>query len=157
MKNNSLQTFKKNDVIFKEGTYQPTMFDIVSGSVGIYANYGTPEEKLLTTLNEEDFFGEMGMIECRPRSATAVALERETVLMEITQDEFSEYFKEKPAKVVAIMQHMSSRLRQLSKDYLEACRTIDQCMELETEKKPKSESLIQQMIRFAGFYRESWH
>ena len=68
------KTFKKGEIIFKQGDLSDCMYDILWGQVGIYADYGTPEEKLLTTLETERFFGEMGMIEGRLRSATAVAL-----------------------------------------------------------------------------------
>ena len=59
------KTFKKGEVIFKQGDLSDCMYDILWGEVGIYADYGTPEEKLLTTLETERFFGEMGMIEGR--------------------------------------------------------------------------------------------
>ena len=73
-----IQTYKKGQVIFKEGDKAECMYDIRWGSVGIYANYGTKEEKLLTKLSTEEFFGEMGLIDDQPRSATAVALEKDT-------------------------------------------------------------------------------
>ena len=94
------KTFKKGEVIFKQGDLSDCMYDILWGKVGIYANYGTPEEKLLTTLETERFFGEMGMIEGRLRSATAVALEKDTRLRVITPETFNDYFRERPAKVL---------------------------------------------------------
>ena len=38
------KTFKKGEVIFKQGDLSDCMYDILWGEVGIYANYGTPEE-----------------------------------------------------------------------------------------------------------------
>ena len=132
------KTFKKGEIIFKQGELSDCMYDILWGEVGIYADYGTPEEKLLTTLETERFFGEMGMIEGRLRSATAVALEKDTRVKVITPETFDTYFKENPAKVLLIMQNMSHRIRELTRDYLEACRAVAEAVETEKTGKEKS-------------------
>ena len=124
-------SFKKGGVIFKQGDASDCMYDVLWGKVGIYANYGTPEEKLLTTLETEQFFGEMGMIEGHPRSATAVALTSDTKVFVITPESFHTYFQESPAKVLLIMQNMSRRLRELTGEYLEACQTVADSVEAE--------------------------
>lgn len=127
----STKAFKKGGVIFQQGDASDCMYDILWGKVGIYVNYGTPEEKLLTTLETEQFFGEMGMIEGLPRSATAVALTSDTKVRVITPESFQTYFQERPAKVLLIMQNMSRRIRELTVDYLEACRTVANSVEAE--------------------------
>lgn len=127
----STKAFKKGGVIFQQGDASDCMYDILWGKVGIYVNYGTPEEKLLTTLETEQFFGEMGMIEGVPRSATAVALTSDTKVRIITPETFQELFKESPAKVLLIMQNMSRRLRELTGEYLEACQTVADSVEAE--------------------------
>ena len=131
-------TFNKGDVIFRQGEYAATMYDICSGSVGIYADYQTPEEKQLAVLPAGEVFGEMGLIECYPRSATAVAMEDGTQVQEISSAEFSAYFKESPEKVLAVMRQMSARLRETNKNYLEAMRTVYETVE--TEKKGEEKS-----------------
>ena len=97
------KTLKKGEIIFKQGDASTCMYDILCGKVGVYANYGAPDEKLLTVLETEQFFGEMGMIEGCPRSATIVAMENGTKVLEITAETFEEYFKTRPAKVLMIM------------------------------------------------------
>ena len=127
----STRTLKKGEIIFRQGDTSNCMYDILWGEVGIYANYGTPEEQLLTTLVTEQFFGEMGMIEGLPRSATAVALTSDTKVLVITPESFQTYFQESPAKVLLIMQNMSRRLRELTGEYLEACQTVADSVEAE--------------------------
>ena len=85
------QNFNKGEIIFKQGQFATTMYDICAGTVGIYAAYGTAEEKKLAELGEGEIFGEMGLIECYPRSATAVALKDGTLVQEINAQEFSEF------------------------------------------------------------------
>lgn len=113
------KTIQKYDVVFIEGAVDTCMYDIVSGTVGIYTGYSTPDEKLLVVLKKGDTFGEMGMIEGKPRSATAVALEK-TELATITMDAFQEYFRDKPEKVNKILHNTSQRIRELTGDFVDA-------------------------------------
>ena len=39
------KTLKKGEVIFQQGKYEEWMFDILQGRVGIFAEYGTENEK----------------------------------------------------------------------------------------------------------------
>ena len=90
----SVKEFKKNEIIFKQGDFSPVMYDILAGQVGIFAAYGTENEKQITVLGEGQVLGEMGLIEAYPRSATAVAMEDGVKLWEIGEKEFSAYFSE---------------------------------------------------------------
>ena len=139
--------FKKGTVILREGEFEMCMFDIRYGRVGVYKNYGCDNQTEVAILEEGDFFGEMGLIEARPRSATVVALE-DTITDIITQENFGLYFKERPAKVLSIMQHMSSRIRDLTTDYIDACQCISEYLEAEEANAPKSAGLISRMKRF---------
>lgn len=143
---------KKNDIIFKQGDQAPCMYDIVSGSVGIFVNYGAANEKQLTTLTAGQFFGEMGMIDSSPRSATAVVLEDGTQIREISAENFSTYFAEEPDKVLQIMQHMSQRIRGLTQDYLNACRAVVEATEAQETGKAKSNWLQEHLKRFMEDY-----
>ncbi len=115
-------SFKKGQIIFREGdTGSCYMYAVHGGSVGIYVNYGTPNEKQLTTLYADSFFGEMGLIENEPRSATAVIEENGTLLECIRAEELEALFAENPTKIYMILSHLSRRLRILTRDYTEAC------------------------------------
>lgn len=127
-------TFKKGDIIFKEGEWQMSMYSVTSGKVGIYSQYGKEKEQLLTELEKGKFFGEMGLIEARPRSATAVALE-DTEVEIIDSENLSDCFKNDPEKVVAVLINMTSRLRELSKDYVDVCATISDYVKAEKQGK----------------------
>lgn len=150
-----MKIYKKKQIIFREGDYEPCMYDIHLGTVGIYANYGKEDEKLITKLGEDEFFGEMGLIEASPRSATAVALENDTRVQVISAETFNEYFQKQPVKVLMIMQHMSKRLRELTKDYMDACRTVSEAMEAEENGAEQSDWVKEHLKKFTGVYRES--
>lgn len=123
--------YKKGDIIFRQGDAADSMFELMWGSVGIYLGYGTENEKRLTVLDGDTFFGEVGLIDHEPRTATAVALENHTQIKELREDDLARYFHERPTKVLMIMQQMSERLRKLTAEYTKACKTAAGVMKLE--------------------------
>ena len=127
----SVETYKKGTVIFKEGEIGSCMYDIHFGTVGIYKEYGTAEEKLLTKLSTNEFFGEVGMIENAKRSGTAVVLSDETTLEIIKPSDLKDLFAQNPPKVEMILEHVSYRLRRLTKEYLAACNLLHRVTEAE--------------------------
>ena len=137
--------FVKNAVIFREGDdSEGSMFDIAEGIVGIYANYEQNHQKLLTTLKDGDYFGEMGLIEGARRSATAVALS-DARIVRITEAEFVQYFQEQPNKILQIMRQMSGRIRELSQDYQDACNSIAEYLAAERSGAEKPGGLMERL------------
>lgn len=116
--------FQKGALIFREGDTADCMYAVNSGRVGVYAAYGTAEEKLLAEYTQDGYFGEMGLLEHAPRSAAAVALEDDTCLEAVNEENFLVYFREHPEQVLRIMQQLSGNLRKASRDYAETCRRI---------------------------------
>ena len=127
--NQIVRTYQKGEVIFFEGDHADCMYDIETGSVGIFIDYNTKQEKQLTTLYEKRIFGEMGLLEGKPRSATAVALQDNTQLTVVSEETFADYFRKRPVKVVRMMQGMGRRIRGLTEAYLEACSAITEAAE----------------------------
>jgi CRP-like cAMP-binding protein len=120
----NIKSFGKGAVIFRQGDAGDCMYDIQSGRVGIFDHYGEPDEKKIAELYADQIFGEMGLLDHAPRSATAVALEDETSISFVTEDSFGEFFEKNPARVLMVMQQLSQNLRKRTKDYVEVCRTI---------------------------------
>lgn len=148
------QTYKKDEIIFKQGDPADCMYDIRWGSVGIYLNYGTDQEKMLTLLRGNEIFGEMGLVDGEPRSATAVAMERETRVEMVTKETFSCYLRERPERVIAIIQSMSKRIRTLTSDYLDACRAVKEAVETEEIGEEKSGRFTDTEGSFAEEYKD---
>ena len=145
-------TCRRGEIIFLEGEYEECMYDIFWGKVGIYANYDEPNQKLLTELHGEDFFGEMGLVDKAARSATAVALENGTQLRVITAENFREYFHERPEKILQILRHMSHRLRALTDDYVEACHTASDMLNAEASGQAESAEFARRKEKYARVY-----
>lgn len=141
------KVFHKGDIIFGEGAYQPCMYEIHYGKVGIFKDYGKKTQLKLAELQFE-FFGEMGLVEGARRSATAVALE-ETGLFEYSALTMAKQLKAAPLKTEGLLNTICRRLQNLDKSYLEACSCLDQYMECEKEGKPVPAELIQKMKYYA--------
>ncbi len=117
-----VKSYRKNEIIFRQGDAAQSMYSIAWGRVGIFLDYGTAKEKKLADLYTDDFFGEMGLVDHMPRSATAVALEQDTQLEEITEESLGAIFRENPPRVTMIMQTLSQHLRKLTKEYMAVCK-----------------------------------
>ena len=147
-----IKTFTKDDVVFRQGDVSNVMYDILSGSVGIYTGYGTENETQLTVLKSGDFLGEMGMIEAYPRSATAVAMEDGTELKEIGIAEFSDFFKGQPERLLTIMRQLSQRLRDRTEDYETACRVLEELQATQGAPGGRSGTLLEKVKQLMAFY-----
>ena len=145
--------FKTGEVIFREWSAGNEMYEIKSGTVGIYSAYGTSGEKKLTELDAGRIFGEMTALAAQPRSATAVALS-DVEAEVIPAAEMREYFSSRPELVINIMRGLTRRIRELTADYQEACGTVG-AWKKETERgEEKSLGLLSAIKRFAALLTE---
>ena len=126
-----LKTFNKGEVIFQKDDSGDCMYEVYTGIVGIYSAYGTPEEQLLTEYFPDHYFGEMGLLEKEPRSATAVALKDDTTVAVITEDGFGEFIEKNPVSMLVLLQQMSRNLRKRTNEYVRVCREIKELSEKE--------------------------
>ena len=67
--------YKKGEIICRPKEMVMSMYNILYGSVGVYFDYGMPEQVEVVTLQEGDFFNVISFLESRPRNTTVVALE----------------------------------------------------------------------------------
>ena len=111
--------FGNGEVIIKEGDTGNSFFMLEEGNAVVYKNYGQPDQVKLTVLEPGQFFGEMAVIEAYPRSSTVVA-EGDVKVAETPGEELNTYYREDPKMILAIMDHLGNRLRELTADYNEA-------------------------------------
>ena len=105
------KAFKRNEVIIREGSSGNEAYVIDSGRVRVYrAKDGSDIE--LAVLGENQIFGEMSMIDDRPRSASVSALE-DTVVTVIGYDEFNQLFYSDPAVLQIFLKNIFERLRHM--------------------------------------------
>ena len=107
---NSCRYFKKGETIFDQGSPSDCAFIVGSGSVEILQET-TEGEKVIGKLKENEIFGEMGLIDGEPRSATARALE-DSVLYIINRNNFEVLVHKNPKALLPLLKILTSRLRE---------------------------------------------
>lgn len=120
-----IKDYLKGRIIFKEGTPGECMYILHRGTVGMYSDFRKREEVKLIDINAISIFGEMGIIASgEPRVATAVSETNDTKVEIIYPDDLVKIFNECPAKIDAILRHLSYRLRKINKEFLNTCKEI---------------------------------
>ena len=148
-----IRTFQKGDVIFRQGERGECMYVIISGTIGIYKEFETSHESKIAELSNGDFLGEMELVESMPRSATAVVLSDAAELDRITDDNYLDFFTENPVQVYLIMKQLSERLRETTKNYADACRTVYETLQAVESGKEPDPRLREQQLRFSRAYQ----
>jgi len=119
-----LKNLNKGMFVFKEGKEEKCMYILHNGRVGVYNNYRSREEVMLSELDAVSFFGELGIISDEPRNATSVVESSGATVEIITREDLQKMIKECPNKVYMILRDMSYRLRKLNVNFLKTCKEI---------------------------------
>jgi len=102
--------FAEGQVLFREGDPADSVFRLLSGTVDILRELdGDPI--LLGTVGAGQFIGEMGVVENRPRNATARAASEVEVEI-LTPTEFLDQIARSPRAARELIRRLSQRLRE---------------------------------------------
>ncbi|MEI7727965.1 MAG: ATP-binding protein [Verrucomicrobiota bacterium] len=103
--------------IFKEGDTGDGLYLVKSGQVTIVGTANSGEQFVFFRVAPGDFFGEMAVLDKRPRSANAIA-EGETVVYFIPHDAVVNLLKRSPEFGWVFLQRFSARLRDFNRQYI---------------------------------------
>ncbi len=104
------QLFEAGHTIFEQGDPSDQTYRIVAGSVDIVVKGRDGSEKRIASLGPEEFFGEMGIIDPAPRSATAIAREA-TVCDVLPAEDVIDLLSSDPKQVTELVRSLILRLR----------------------------------------------
>jgi CRP-like cAMP-binding protein len=102
--------FRKGDNIIEEGNLGDCAYIVETGSLEVSTNNAINEKHILGKLKANDIFGELGLIDGLPRSATVKAIENCTLNV-LTKESFNKLVKNNPEALVPIFKVLASRLR----------------------------------------------
>lgn len=106
--------FQKGEEIIKEKTFGTSAYIIKRGRVEVSkAKEPSGTKLVLAVLGKGEIFGELGLIEDKPRSATVTALDEVEVSV-IDRARFTKLLSEKPLILVPIIKVLFERLRQMN-------------------------------------------
>jgi CRP/FNR family transcriptional regulator, cyclic AMP receptor protein len=101
----STRTVPAGDVVFREGEPGQEMFGIIEGEIQLVTG-----DHLIATLQADDIFGEMAIIDSSPRMATALAT-TDTVVAVLDRQMFLFLVHETPVFALSVMAAMAARFR----------------------------------------------
>ncbi|CAI6049206.1 Crp/Fnr family transcriptional regulator [Cohnella sp. JJ-181] len=97
-------------ILFHENDPGDSFFVVLSGTVKIYKTSPEGDEKILAVFNAGDSFGELSLIDGKPRSATAQTLEN-TELVVMSREHFLDMLKSHFDLNLVIMAEIVQRMR----------------------------------------------
>ena len=139
----TIRKYPKGTMIFSEAQNGSEMYIIQQGAVKISkivkeSDRDNGQEVIFTILKKGDLFGEMALIENKPRSACAIAVE-DCVLMAVNNKNFNQMVSSQPEMVARLTMTFANRLwpmyRQLINSIIEdpLAKMIDM-LQLQLEK-----------------------
>ena len=102
--------FKRGDILFREGEPGKEMYVVQAGKVNITKTV-RETEKILATLGAGEFFGEMSILNNKPRSAGAVVAE-DAKLLVIDPKTFEAMIRGNVEIAVRLIKKLSDRLQE---------------------------------------------
>ena len=106
--------YKAGQTIIEEGEKAVAFFVLVKGKAEVVRGVATQNPHRLTEYESGDFFGEMGILDGQPRSATVRATEDCTCLV-LSRWDFVGELRSNPHMAVAMLPVLSRRIRELDR------------------------------------------
>ena len=142
-------SYKKGDIIYRQRDEANEIFFIKYGTIHLYLDYKTENAKLIGIASEGKVFGELGVIESKPRTMTAVAAD-DTIVTIVDKQSFPSYIKQNQNKMILVMESLSSRIRAQSQKLVKACKVVASYSEEKEKNVNVNKVLIEQMKTLAA-------
>ena len=107
----SLKPYPRNSTVVAAGDPADALYIVISGRLKVVMSGNEGREAILAILNRGDFFGEMGLIDQAPRSATVVTLEA-CELLTITRTDFMKCLQNNFGLAMNVIRGLVGRLRE---------------------------------------------
>jgi CRP/FNR family transcriptional regulator, cyclic AMP receptor protein len=101
----------RGSAIMRAGDETDSLYIVISGRLKVMMGEADGKEVILSILGPGEFFGEMGLIDDSPRSATVIAIEP-CELLAVTKRAFKKCLVENVALAMAVMRVVVRRLRE---------------------------------------------
>ncbi len=103
--------YARGDIIFVKDDPGESMFIVEDGAVRIYVPGTQGADLTLAMMQPGEFFGDLSLLDGRPRSASAEAA-RKTVLLTLEREDLTELVLSRPKAALAILRVIAERLRE---------------------------------------------
>ncbi len=106
----AVHRYSKNDVVLREGMPYDCLYLIFEGQVSLITGAETDRQKVLECVGENQFFGELALIDGKNHPYTAKALSDVLIYM-FKADDFSLFLKNSPAVSLNLCKVLIQRIR----------------------------------------------
>jgi CRP/FNR family cyclic AMP-dependent transcriptional regulator len=104
------RSYRSGAIVFSQADPGEALYGVVTGKVRISASSPNGREIFLNIMEPGDTFGEIALLDGRPRTATASATARSELII-ITRDHFLELLECEPELVNHVIQLLCERIR----------------------------------------------
>ena len=104
------QTYPVGTVLCREGNTEQTFYIVVDGMVAVTRRLQDGGTRQLSQRKSGEFFGEMALIESKPRAATVVTT-TETTVLEISEKDFNQLLIKNPKVALSLLRGITATLR----------------------------------------------
>ncbi|WP_353683646.1 Crp/Fnr family transcriptional regulator [Thermodesulfovibrio sp. 3907-1M] len=101
---------KKGEIIFYQSDESTDLYIILDGAVKACLLDPDGKELILNIFKKGDFFGELSLLDGRPRSATIIAIE-DSVVGLLKREHFLKLLKNNPMIVISLLSALVERIR----------------------------------------------
>lgn len=141
------QAAAAGEIIFHAGDLGDALYIVKSGEVELYVKDTTGQKIVLTVAEKNDLFGELSMLDSRPRSATSIALV-DSELFLLDRHDLLLLFQKQPDSALNMLAAMSGMLRKV--DRLLQTRVSRNVNEEMEEKLPALQRVADGIAWFSG-------
>ena len=141
------KTAAAGETIFHAGDLGDALYIVRDGEVELYIRDTTGQKIVLATVSKNELFGELSMLDSRPRSATALAVV-DCELLLLDRDDLLLLFKKQPDAALNMLAAMSGMLRKV--DRLLQTRVSRNVNEEMEEKLPTLQRIADWIAWFSG-------
>jgi CRP/FNR family transcriptional regulator, cyclic AMP receptor protein len=137
-------------VLFRKGDAGGAMYLIEGGRVRIHLKDDDGDDVTLAELAAGDFFGEMAILDGKPRSATATVSEAARLAV-LSRQHFHEFIQHSPEVAVSMLAAITDRLRQT--DEMLRQRVTRNLNEVEEERQTFADRMADAVSEFGGSWK----
>jgi CRP-like cAMP-binding protein len=103
--------YRQGDIVMQKEEPGHALFIVERGTVRIYVPSSQGNDLILAVLGPGDFFGDLSLLDGRPRSASA-SVTTDATLLSLERADFITLITQRPAAAMAVLEAVAGRLRE---------------------------------------------
>lgn len=107
------RTYPKNTILINEGDIGNALFVVLSGKVKVFVSDSSGKEFVLNVLGENEYFGEMALLDDETRTASVMTVEKSSFCI-LNKEDFLPLVLSHPNLMSILLKNLVCRIRQLT-------------------------------------------